>query len=190
MGRRQLRLGVWALAIMTCVAVTGEHTALAADGQRVEAAGWYFSTQYPQAPNGSAEIKFGVTGKEDHGNKLGRFEYFNTFTGLKGHGKLAIVTFYTTTQSASMMPIDQCPMAPPPEFGGPPLGAQGVRVQGNCDDGSNCSFNMDLIDGGDPGRGRDWVCRVSVVGQDKNHQPAGADMEDAQALVKGNIKIR
>ena len=193
MGRTQLRRWVWALALLTCFMVVGDHTAFAADNQKVEAAGWYFSTTCYDPPNcTSAEIKFGVTGKNDNGNKLGRFEYFNTFTGLKGHGKLSpTMVFYTTTQNLGPgFPIDQCPLAPPPEAFGPPVGVPGVTVSGSCDDGSGCTFKMDLIDGGDPGRGKDWVCRVAVTGQAKNHAPTTPDNEDAQTLIRGNIKIK
>src|SRR5207245_10857011 len=89
-----------------------------------------------------------------------------------------------------MTPIDQCPNAAPPAFGGPPAGVPAVKVHGICDDYSGCSFGMDLIDGGEPGRTKDWVCNVAVgPGQTKNHTSAPAVGTLAQPLQRGNIKI-
>jgi hypothetical protein len=191
MGRSQLRRGVWALAILTCLTVAGGHTAYADDNHpRVEAAGWYFSTQYADAPNGSAEIKIGVTGKCDAGTTCpggvtgpfpkARFEYFNTFTGLRVHGKITSMQFHPANCATD-------PNAPP----GAPVGLPAVTVSGLCDEtGESCSFQMDLVDGGDPGRGTDWVCNVMVAGQGKNNAAVPMDTEPAQPLMKGNIKIR
>ena len=180
MGRSQLRLGVWALAILTCLTVAGGHTAAyAADNQpRLEAEGWFFVFNCA-AQGCSAETKFGVTGKQDHGNNLGRFEYFNTVTGLKVHGKLTTLSFHNNSCAT-----------PPPEFGGPPLTATAATVSGLCDDNEqNCRFQMDLVDGGDR-KGNDWVCNVQVTGHDKQHNAASDSDMNANQVVKGNIKIR
>jgi hypothetical protein len=179
MGRSQLRLGVWALAILSSLAVAGVHTAYASDNQpRLEAAGWFFIFNCA-APNCSAETKFGVTGKDENGNKFGRFEYFNTVTGLKVHGKLTTLSFKDNTCNT-----------PPPEFGGPPAGSPAATLSGLCDEGgANCQFQMDLVDGGDR-KGGDWVCNVQVSGYDKNNV-ARSDMDiNANQVVRGNIKIR
>jgi len=163
----------------------GERTAYADDNHpRVEAAGWYFSTQYPPDANGnSVEIKFGVTGKCDAGTNCpggvtgpkGRFEYFNTFTGLRVHGKINNMHFH---------PSDCGPNAPPIA----PIGAPAVLVSGQCDDpGETCSFSMDLVDGG---KHNDFVCNVMVSGETKNHLTAPLDTEPAQQLFKGEINIR
>jgi hypothetical protein len=189
MGRTQLRRGVWALAFLTCFTVAGTHTAFAWDPQqpRLEAAGWYFMFN-PDAPNFSAEVKFGVTGKIENNNKLGRFEYFDTFTHFKLHGKITVLTFFTTTQSTVGAPVDQCPAGPPPDFGGPPVGAPGAHVEGTCDDGT-CSFQMDLIDGGGERKGNDFVCNVMASGSD-GHEPTSAEGTGEQPVVRGNIKIK
>ncbi|SRR6266550_215556 len=181
MGRTQLRLGVWALALLTCFAVVGDHTAFAADGQRLEAAGWYFGFNPNKADDFSPEIKFGVTGKDDHGNKLGRFEYFDTFNGLKVHGKLTYLEFHPN-YCASNNPFD------------PPLTGPAVTVHGQCDNdgdgGSPCSFQMDLVDGGDPGKGKDLVCNVMVQGFGKHHTSMSDSDMETNTLTRGNIKIR
>src|SRR6266550_2962227 len=179
MSQTQVRLGVCALAILTCLAF-GSSTAYA-DGNkpRVEAAGWYFSSNLSTNNN---EIKIGVTGKCDlgaicpGGSPIGRFEYFNTITGLRVHGKIDSVQFHP--QSCANVPE--------------PTTTPAVTVQGHCDDGASCSFTADLVDGGDKKTGTgDWVCNVGVTGgQNKNHVPVGAEQEDAQQLQKGSIKIR
>ena len=175
MNRTQVRWGVLALAVLTCLAM-GNQTAYASDTPRVEAAGWYFSSTL--ATNGN-EIKIGVTGKCDGAATIcpgkGRFEYFDTVTGLRFHGKINNLQFHP--QSCSNVPL--------------PSTTPAVTVQGSCDDGGSCNFVADLVDGGDPGRGNDWVCNLTVSGgQNKNHTPLGAETEDAQPLQKGNIKIR
>jgi hypothetical protein len=179
MGRSQLRMGVWALAILTCLTVAGGHTAYADDLAKLEAEGWFFTFNCA-APNCSAEVKFGITGKEDdHHNKFGRFEYFNTFTGLRVHGKLTTLTFHDNT----------CP-TPPPNFGGPPLGSPAATMSGLCDDNeANCRFQMDVVDGGSA-RGNDWVCNIQVTGQNKNHTASSDTDMNANQVFKGKVKIR
>ena len=177
MGRNQLRRGVWVLALLTCFAVAGNHNAFASNNQtRIEAAGWYFQSDPLNPPFNSDEAKFGVTGKYD--SKAGRFEYFNTVTGLKVSGKITQMQFHN----------QNCSDAPPPDAGGPALNAPAVTVSGLCDD-STCNFQMDLVDGGDPGKGNDWVCNVMITGKDKKNMWA-TDIEGAKQLIRGNIKIR
>ena len=174
MGRSQLRMGVWALAILTCLTVAGGHTAYANENPKLEAEGWFF-IQNCSAPGCSAEVKFGITGKDDDNhNKFGHFEYFNTFTGLRVHGKLTTLTFHSNTCLT---------------FGVPP-GAPAATVAGLCDDNeANCRFQMDVVDGGNA-RGNDWVCNVQVTGQNKQHT-ASTDMDmNGNQVVKGKVKIR
>jgi len=206
MNRTHLRLATWVLAMLTSFVLFGTHTAYAWDSKfRVEAAGWYLSDG--PTTNGN-EIKFGVTGKCDNDAGAcpggtsgpfpkGRFEYFDTVNGMRVDGKLDSAVFYTATITppdlTGMTAIDQCPNALPPAFGGPAAGSPGVRVHGTCDrdEPSNCSFTMNLIDGGDPGRGKDFVCDVAVgPGQTKNHTPVLAEGAFVQPLQRGNIKVR
>jgi len=178
MGRTQVRLAVWALAILTSVAIFGDHTALASNNQpRVEGGGW-FRTNNPDAPNGTAKVNFGVTGKFDKdGNPKGQFEYHNQFSGLKAHGKITTLTFGTAS--------DACVFFSLGETAGKPTATLG----GQCDDGNSCSFSIEVVDGGDPGKLMDWVCNVNVVGPAKNHTMS-TDQEPAAPLGGGNIKIR
>jgi len=201
MGRKKIQLGVWALAILTSFVIFGDHTAYAFDSKfRVEAAGWFLSDG--PTTNGN-EIKFGVTGKCANSTGVcpggtsgpspkGHFEYFDIVSGMRVDGTLNQAVFYTTTSAdlTGMTAIDQCPNAPSPAFGGPPAGVPGVQVHGICDDYSGCTFSMDLIDGGEPGKLKDFVCNVSVgPGQTKNHTPVLTEQSFGQGLQRGNIKI-
>ena len=172
MGRNFLRQGVWALAILTCLAVAGAPTAAYADDHRahVEAEGWFFIAN-PNPFDNSQEVKFGVTGKDDN---RGHFDYYNTVTGLRVHGKLTSAVFHGN--SCAGAPVS--PTAP------------AVTVRGTCEDeASNCSFQMDLVDGG-PQRGNDWVCNVSVQGFDKRHGAQTDNDPFPNVVNKGKIKIQ
>lgn len=183
MNQTQVRWAVWVLAILTCLAM-GNHTAYA-DGNksRVEAAGWYFSTAPPPPISfGGAEIKIGVTGKCDTGTScsgghdLGRFEYFNTVTGLRFHGKISSLQFHPNSCGGNI-PLDSTFPA--------------VTVSGSCDGDDACSFIADLVDGGEKKDGNgDWVCNLTVSGSNKNHTSLPAETESGQQLSKGQIKIR
>ena len=179
MNQTQVRWAMCALAILTCLAM-GSNTAYAWNNTpRVEAAGWYFGTSLT---TNNQEIKIGVTGKCDlgttcpGGTPIGRFEYFNTVTGLRVHGKLDSIQFHP--QSCANVPVAAT--------------APAVTVQGHCDDGASCTFQTDLVDGGGKKNGMgDWVCNLTVAGgQNKNHTLLGAETEDAQQLQKGSIRIR
>jgi hypothetical protein len=181
MGRTQIRLAVWALAILTAVAIFGDHTAFAEDNNqpRIEGGGW-FPTPNPFARNGTAKVNFGITGKCDKSgsttsgtsttcmNPQGHFEYHNEASGLKSHGKVTSLEFHPATCG--------------------PIGAPAATLKGLCDDGT-CSFQMEFADGGDPGKGNDWVCNVMVSGTNKMHNP-DSDADPAEPLGGGNIKIR
>jgi hypothetical protein len=183
MGQQHSRLTVWALAVMTAVAVFGTHSAFALNPNypRVEASGWFNSGT---AVNGTcpfgAEIKFGVTGNSSNGGKQqGRFDYFNTCTGVTAHGSIN-----------SVLPGTSCP--------GSPSTAKAVDVSGSCDNNSNCGFHMILSDGG-PGNNTssskngppiDYVCFFQVAGQDKSGQAAATESDGDQPLFKGNITVQ
>jgi len=172
-----VRWAVWGVTVVLAFAMVTP-AAYASDKPRVEAAGWYFGTSIM---TNNQEIKIGVTGKCDRGgtfcsggHDLGRFEYFNTVTGLRVHGKINTIQFHP--QSCPNVPLDSTFPA--------------VTVNGSCDDGS-CSFAADLVDGGNrKNQMGDWVCNVNVAGQNKSHALVPAENEDAQRLQKGEIKIR
>jgi len=48
---------------------------------------------------------------------------------------------------------------------------------------------VEFVDGGDLGKGNDWVCLVNVKGFDKNNQFV-TDSDPAEPLGGGNFKIR
>ncbi len=184
MGRTQLRLAVWALAILTSFAIFGEHTALASgNNPKVEGGGW-FPTPNPDARNGTAKANFGITGKFDkNGMTEGNFEYHNETSGLKAHGKLTVLAFHTVCDPALSTCTDACGFFAPQLIGKP-----AATVGGQCDNAS-CSFSMDVIDGGDPGKFNDYVCNVMVTGPAKNNT-VSTDADPAEPLGGGNIKIK
>src|SRR4051794_10196684 len=82
MDRKHSRLGVWALTLVTCLAVFGAQSAFAIDNTkpRVEGAGWVCQPG-GALPSGCQETKFGITGKYTKANLPdGRFEYMNRNT--------------------------------------------------------------------------------------------------------------
>jgi hypothetical protein len=171
MGRTRLRLGAWALAVLTSFALFGEHTAFAAsNGPRVEGAGWFnifcgFSCI-------GQEVKFGITAN-NNGVPQGRFDYYNTVTGLTARGKITAWTPHQNTACA-----------------GPPATAPAATLSGSCDDGSNCTFQMDVVDSGSPGKGNDYICNVQVTGgHSKNGAPSNDSDPNSEPLFHGNINI-
>ena len=112
MGRDHLRFGAWFLALITCVMIAGNHSALAdehAGKPKVTAGGWY-TTFNGAAPNGSAKVSFSITGRcsddtaacsSTSKKALGEYEYFNHFTGLRAHGQITSISFGTTSRRRS-----------------------------------------------------------------------------------------
>src|SRR5438128_1600850 len=149
MGRDHLRLGVWALAILTSFAVFGNHTAYAWNNQpRVQAGGSVFQG------NTNEKVIFGLTGRctdagftsapnpgppvlsmtETCNGSKGQFEYHNKGSGLKAHGKVTTLTF------EPVRPTDGCAT---PELAGDAnlVGKKAAHITGTCPDGS-CSFDI------------------------------------------------
>jgi len=124
-------------------------------------------------------VKFGVTGNYTGTMQpQGRFDYFNTCSGLNIHGTIN-----------SVLPGTPC--------AGSPSGAKAVDVTGPCDtNNGNCSFHMTLTDGG-PGNNNssktgpiDSICSVTVTGLDKNGQNT-TDMDPGgEPLFRGNITVQ
>lgn len=195
MGRNHIRLGVWALAILTSFAVFGDHTAYAWNSQpRVQAGGWVFQG------NTGEKVKFGLTGRctdggftsmpnqglstsEKCNQAKGEFEYKNQGSGLKAHGHVTSLTFEPVFAG------DGC--ATDAAGGNSALtGRKAAHLTGMCPDGS-CSFDIKVVDGDDapppPGQPSpgDWVCNVTV--QDNKHAP---DNYFGAPLVKGDVEVR
>jgi len=164
---------------MTSFALFGERPAFAVNPNqpRVEAAGWIFF--HPDAfdlnnpCNSGCEVKFGVTANYTGTGTIqpqGRFEYFNTVTGLNVHGKITYLQTGVCTGA-----------------GAPITTKTPLEVKGTCDDGNNCAIDVVLVDGGPGGKG-DFVCNI-MVGVDKNNN-ADADSATAEPLIRGNINIQ
>jgi len=90
---------------------------------RVEGGGW-FPTPNFSAPNGTAKVNFGITGKNDNsGAPQGEFEYHNDTTGLNVHLKITSLDFHPTS--------DDC-LIFEPQLAGLPAATLGSP----CDDGT------------------------------------------------------
>ena len=176
MNGRHLRLSAWLLVLFTCFAFIGSPSAYAWDNgtshqPRVEAAGWYCTPAFGP-PSGCAEIKFGITAKNDKtGNPQGRFEYMNHFTGYSAKGRITAFTPHNATCAD--------PFAP--------NGLPAATVKGMCDDGS-CSFQMDVVDDDTVKHQPDWVCNVQVSGTDKKGH-SEANMDAGEPIQHGNVEI-
>jgi hypothetical protein len=177
MGPARLRPGITALAVFACLALSSQ-LALAANSSQpaAEGAGWYFNTT-------NDEVKFGITANFSRNfAPQGRFDFFNTVTGANVQGTIT-----------SWEPMnDACgSFTPDPFFTTPPQGAPGAVLHGVCDKGANCTFDINVVDGGSPGsKGKDFVCKVHVVGTDKRGNSIIEDQQAFQPIARGNINIR
>lgn len=195
MGQKDLRLEVWALAVLTCFTLFGAHTAYAWNNQpRVMAGGWFFD------PNSfaGAKVNIGLTGRcsdagftstpntgpptfspsEKCSQPKGHFEYHNHGSGLKANGKIASLTF------EPVFATDQCAID---GLGGDHnlAGQPAAHITGTCDDGS-CTFDIKVVDGFDSTpQKQDWVCNVHV--HDSTHTP---DDFFGAPLIKGHVEIK
>jgi hypothetical protein len=215
MGQNQSRLGIWALALITSLFVVGGNAAYADSFPRVHAGGQFFHNDFTGAPPITNEkVSFGIEGKCEAAaasdgtftcapNGItppppftggftvpakgpapkGNFEYFNQATGMRVHGKITDIQF-EPQPSASCMAIAG-------SFGVDLTGKPSALVQGSCRDGSCTQFQMEVVDGDDaaPNQG-DWVCNVSVSGQNKNHAPTRPDSDGAEQLSRGDVEVR
>jgi hypothetical protein len=176
MGRSHSRLGVYALAVLTCLVLFGADNAFAANKTqpRVEGAGWYFNTT-------DQEVKLGLTANFTSTNgQQGRFEVFNKNTGATVKGRIMTWSFIAD---------GACGPPPDPGFIGPPAGAPGASLHGVCDDGNTCNFDMNVVDGGNK-RSSDFVCMVHVNGTDKKGRPITENQDNPQPLDKGKINVK
>ena len=217
MGRNHSRLGIWVLALITSLFVVGGNAAYADDFPRVHAAGEFFHNDFTAMPPiTNQRVHFGIEGKckapaapdgsftcapngisPATGSPFaggffvaprsgpapdGNFEYENRATGLHVHGKLTDIQF-------EPQPSTSC-MAIASSFGVDLSGRPAALVQGSCKDGSCTQFQMEVVDGDDwaPNKG-DWVCNVTVQGQNKMHMQS-TDSDGAEQLSKGDVEVR
>jgi hypothetical protein len=214
MGRNQIRLGVWALAILTCFAIFGDHTAYAWQHEtqpRVMAGGQYFMNDPTNTPGGSDRISFGINGRCESGTTctstgvtfLGNCDALGnctpitipangqnpkgTFEYFNHFSKLKTHGKITDIVFRTLQASDTCPnLAQNLNL----VGAPSAIVKGSCNDGS-CSFQLEVVDGDDRGispNPGDWVCNVQVSSTSTSH--SGSDSDTASQLVRGDIEIR
>jgi len=187
MGRNHSRLGVWALAVMTCFFIAGAHSAYAANQARVHAGGQYFHNDPANTGGGfSDRVSFGLEGKCPAPNTpcslKGNFEYFDHVTGVHSHGK-------TTSLSVNSQPSSTC-MGIMLSLGIDMTGRPSAVANGNCPDGSCTNFSIEVIDGDDnaPDQG-DWVCNVSVNGRNKMGSFL-TETDSAEQLLRGDVEVK
>lgn len=188
MGRNNFRVGVWLMALVTCFAIAGTHSAYAWDnGQkpRVQGGG-FFNTPNPLAPNGTAKVTFSVTGRCADGSMAcggstqagarGRYEYFNHATGMRARGNLQTIQFGPASAA--------CGLDDPNV-----VGHKAALVTGQGDDGS--TFKMELVDSDDSQPvAADHVCQVHVAGTTKTLMPVMPDDDPSEPVIKGSIEVR
>jgi hypothetical protein len=174
MNRDHLRRAVLALTLGTFLVFIGQHSAFALNTSmpRAEGAGWYNNIA-------SQEVKFGITLTYDrNGNPQGRFDYFNTVTGLTARGRLMPSSAANSTSNSCG---DFGPLGPPPT-------APSAALTGECD-GGTCSFTMQVVDGGS-GKNSDGVCHVHVTGLDRNGNATSDNDDSSELLFRGNINVQ
>jgi hypothetical protein len=190
MGPNHSRLGVCALAVMTCFFIAGAHAAYAASQARVHAAGQYFHTDTNNPMGGNSDrVSFGLEGKcpapDTQCTSNGNFEYHNTFNHFHAHGKV-------TSLSVNSQPSPGC-QAFMAHLGVPVTGKPSAMASGNCNNGSCTTFQIEVIDGDDsaPNQG-DWVCGITITnGTDSTGSPVMSPESDSpQQLIRGDVEVR
>jgi hypothetical protein len=211
MGRNHKRLVVWALAILTCVMIFGEHTAYAwdhANQARVMAGGQFFIADCnpftpPPGCNFSLNdrVSFGVNARCETGKVCSQNgitpAVTGSFTPVASNGQAPKGTFEYFNHQTGMHAHGKITDV---SFGtassgcmfasGASPGTPAAIVQGTCKDGSCTQFQMELLDGDDGVNNvGDWVCNVTVSGANKTHGPE-SDQSQGQQLIRGDIEIR
>ena len=189
MGRNHSRMGVWLLALTTCIFVAGGQAAYGAQA-RVHAAGQYF---HPDPSNTlgsfSDRVEFGLEGKcpapDAPCTSNGNFEYHNHFTHFHAHGKV-------TGLSVNSQPSPQC-LTTMAAIGIDMTGKPSAVANGSCKDGSCTTFQIEVIDGDDnaPNQG-DWVCSINITrGTDNMGNPiVSPESDSAEQLIRGDVEVR
>jgi hypothetical protein len=199
MGRNHFRVAAWLLALFTCFAVAGTHSAYAwdhAQNPRVDAGGWYNSV-VGATTAGPAKVNFGINGRCKDGGPtcttstkpaLGEYEYFNHNTGVRAHGKITYLSFGTAS-AACLAATDGTVFdknGNPGTFAGRPSAV----VEGSGDDGS--TFKAEVVDA-DDGTPKffDTVCLIEVTGHTKMVPLAVVPEQDSNdQVIHGNIEVK
>jgi hypothetical protein len=214
MGRNHSQLGVWALALTTCL-VVGEHAAYADNNNtaRVHAGGQFFHGDPANPANASDRVSFGIEVKcGAPPSSMTNPQYFQvcspngitpvmpgSFTTVVASGPAPQGNFEYNNQFTGLhahgkitdVSFGTASSTCTGFFGDPNLaGKPSAIVQGKCDDGKCTSFQMEVVDGDDtqPNAG-DWVCNVNVTGQNKMHTQS-TDSEPAQPLNRGDVEVQ
>jgi hypothetical protein len=124
--------------------------------------GWFNVGFVPTDPSAEQEANLGFTVRKGKRGPEGHLNYHNRLTGLNVNGPV-------TSASRGECPLNGLPSA---------------IFRGNCDDGS-CSFWFEVVDAGEPGKGRDEICQYEVT---KTNQ--GTDSNFERFLNKGNFDVR
>ena len=124
--------------------------------------GWFTVGFVPPPGPSDAEANFGFNAKYTRRGVQGHLNYHNRATGLTVNGP---VTDFSP---------GSCP----------DTGEATAVLSGFCKDGS-CSFEFEVIDNGEPGKGRDRICRYHVFENDE-----GPDSNFDRLLNSGNIQVR
>lgn len=208
MNTKHSRLGVWALALFTCLALGGQSAFAWNNQPRVHAAGLFFHNDPQNVAGGfSDKVRFGVNGRcNDDGftstmsgtsttqtcnstrGHLGEFDYHNEFTGVKAHGKVQALSFQPDSDCAALLQD--------PTLAGKRSAT--IKGGGQCPTGGcvdavggvhQYNFEITVVDADDDApKGQDAVCKVFVNGTNKMHMPA-AESDPGNYLDKGDVEV-
>ena len=208
MSSKHSRLGVWGLALVTCLAFGGQSAFAWNNQPRVHAAGSFFHNDPNNLAGGfSDKVQFGVNGRCNNDGfsvdpvsgaqtcnntrqNLGEFDYHNQFTKVNAHGKIQVLTFQKDSDCAAI--LYDSTLAGKPEA---TIKGGGQCPVGGCPDPNGglphqYNFEITVVDADDTApQGKDAVCKVFVNGMNNMHLPA-AESDSGNYLTKGDVEIK